>query len=132
MHHCVSKSISPTYLVTLDANRNFIGNPNTTTATSDPTWSNATLFIPSPSSTDRSVGFLPPNNGTGNITTQTSGFDFYGAMVMLYGEDGTVATSFYGMKAENGVYELHWNDTEGKVPLTLRSMAPSNEALKRR
>ncbi|KAI4608087.1 hypothetical protein J4E83_009270 [Alternaria metachromatica] len=117
---------------TIDANKHFIGNPNATTATGEPTWSNTALFIPSSSSVDRRVGFLPPNNGTGNTTTQTSGFAFYGSTVMLYGEDGTVATSFYGMKAENGLYELHWNDTEGKVPLTLRSMAPSSEASKRR
>lgn len=128
----VPKSIPLTVIVTIDVNKHFIGNPNTTTATGKPTWSNAALFIPSSSSTDRRVGFLPSNNGTGNTTTQTLGFAFYGSTVMLYHEDGTVATSFYGMKAENGVYELHWNDTEGKVPLTLRSMAPSNEASKRR
>jgi hypothetical protein len=45
---------------------------------------------------------------------------------MLYGDDGSIATSFSGIQSENGIYELFWNDTEGTTPLTLRKQAPSN------
>jgi hypothetical protein len=53
---------------------------------------------------------------------------------MLIGDGGAIATAFYGKKLETGGYELFWNDTaEGNVPLTLRSVAPSNpEAKKQR
>ncbi|KAL1798269.1 hypothetical protein ACET3X_002306 [Alternaria dauci] len=117
---------------TIDADKNFIGNPNATTAASKPTWSNAALFIPSSHSNDRRVGFLPSNHDAGNATIRTSGFAFYGSTAMLYGEDGSISTSFYGMKVENGVFQLHWNDTDGKVPLTLRNIAPSNVVSKLR
>ena len=46
---------------------------------------------------------------------------------MLIGNNGATATAFYGKELETGEYELFWNDTmEGNVPLTFRSVAPSN------
>jgi hypothetical protein len=53
---------------------------------------------------------------------------------MLIGNDGAIATSFYGKKlgTTRAGYELFWNDTtEGNVPLTLRSVAPSNPGSKK-
>ena len=119
-------SDSLTSSVTTDSDHHFVGNPNVTAGSAAPSWSNVTLFVPEPSSGDKRVGFLPPNDGTGNATTHTSGFAFYGSTAMLYGDDGSIATSFSGIQSENGIYELFWNDTEGTTPLTLRKQAPSN------
>ncbi|CAN9473369.1 unnamed protein product [Alternaria alternata] len=113
-------------IFTTDSDHHFVGNPNVTAGSVAPSWSNVTLFVPEPSSGSKRVGFLPPNDGTGNATTHTSGFAFYGSTAMLYGDDGSIATSFSGIQSENGIYELFWNDTEGTTPLTLRKQAPSN------
>ncbi|KAH6878441.1 hypothetical protein J4E91_010520 [Alternaria rosae] len=113
-------------IFTIDSEHHFIGNPNSTLSNVAPSWSNITLFVPEPSSGDKRVGFLPPNNGTGNSTTQTSGFAFYGSTAMLLGDNGSIATSFSGMKLQDsGVYELFWNETQGTVPVTLRRVRPS-------
>lgn len=46
---------------------------------------------------------------------------------MFTNNDGVLATSWTGLKGEDGVYALYWNDTSaGQVPLTLRRVAPSN------
>lgn len=119
-------------IFTADSDHHFVGNPNVSTSTGTPSWSNSTLFIPEPSAGDKRVGFLPPNNGTGNATTHTSGFAFYGSTAMLYGDDGGIATSFTGKKLQDGVYALFWNETEGTVPLTMRKVAPSNPGSKAR
>ena len=91
-----------------------------------------TLFVPSQSSNDTRVGFLPPNDGTGNATVDTSGFSFYGSTAMLIASDGSLASAFYGAKVQDKVYQLHWNETVGTSPLSLRSVAPSNSEKTRR
>ena len=114
--------------VTTDSDHHFVGNPNVTAGSAAPSWSNVTLFVPEPSSGDKRVGFLPPNNGTGNATTHTSGFAFYGSTAMLYNEDGSIATLFSGVQSDTtGIFELFWNETTDATPLTLRRVAPSNE-----
>ncbi|KAG9187947.1 hypothetical protein G6011_01870 [Alternaria panax] len=114
-------------IFSMDSNHHFIGNPNVTDGDVAPSWSNVTLFVPEPSSGDKRVGFLPPNDGTGNTTTHTSGFAFYGSTAMLHGDDGSISTAFSSIKSQKtGMYELFWNDTEGAIPLTLRRTAPSN------
>ena len=51
---------------------------------------------------------------------------------MLIGDDGSLASAFYGAKVQDKVYELHWNETVGTSPLSLRSVAPSNSEKTRR
>ncbi|RMZ70754.1 cytochrome p450 [Pyrenophora seminiperda CCB06] len=104
----------------------FVGNPNTTLSRNKPTWSNVTLFVPSNSSEDRHVGFLDLNDGTGNTTTETSGFFFYGSTAMHMCADGSLASAFFGAKVQDNVYELVWNETTKTIPLSLRRTAPSS------
>jgi hypothetical protein len=101
------------------------GNPNTTLSSASPSWNNATLFVPTLPANDKRVGFLTPNNGTRNGTVTSSGFGFFGSTVVLSGNDGGLQTLFYGMELESGLFGLYWNDTDGKVPITLRRVAPS-------
>ncbi|CAA9961252.1 hypothetical protein PTMSG1_04636 [Pyrenophora teres f. maculata] len=115
-----------------DTARHFVGNPNITLNQHTPTWSSVTLFVPSQSSNDTRVGFLPPNDGTGNDTIDTSGFSFYGSTAMLISDDGSLASAFYGAKVQDNVYELRWNETVGTSPLSLRRVAPSSTEKTRR
>ncbi|CAG5138702.1 uncharacterized protein ALTATR162_LOCUS423 [Alternaria atra] len=129
----VNNSDAAVVIFTTNSDHHFVGNPNTTLSNTTPSWSNVTLFVPEAASGDKRVGFLPPNDGTGNTTTHTSGFAFYGSTAMLYGDDGGIVTSFSGSKLQGSdVYELFWNDTDGTVPLTLRRIAPSNPGSKAR
>ncbi|EFQ89393.1 hypothetical protein PTNB73_05040 [Pyrenophora teres f. teres] len=115
-----------------DTARHFVGNPNITLNQHTPTWSSVTLFVPSQSSNDTRVGFLPPNDGTGNDTIDTSGFSFYGSTAMLISDDGSLASAFYGAKVQDNVYELRWNETVGTSPLSLRRVSPSSTEKTRR
>ncbi|KAF2116008.1 hypothetical protein BDV96DRAFT_598792, partial [Lophiotrema nucula] len=106
----------------------FYGAPNTTDLTNStaPSWSNVTLFIPTTGASSARVGFVSGSNSTDDI--QTTGFVFYGSTVMVRGDDGTLETAWYGLPVgDTGVHALYWNDTSlGQIPLTLRSVAPSN------
>jgi hypothetical protein len=90
--------------------------------------------VPTAPVNDKRVGFLTSNNGTRNGTRNgtvtSSGFGFFGSTVVLSGDYGGLQTLFYGMELQNGLFGLYWNDTDGKVPITLRRVAPSKPDMK--
>ena len=91
-----------------------------------PSWSNATLFVPSSSSGGR-VGFLEGSNSS-TTGVVTSGFVFYGSTAMFVGSDGQLTSLWYvDPQGENGAHALYWNTTsEGQVPVILRRIGPSS------
>lgn len=107
----------------------WIGAPNTTDRANatTPSWTNVTLFVPTPSAADGRVGFLDGgNSSTGNVIT--AGFVFYGSTAMLTTDDGELETLWTGLPmGDTGVHALYWNDTsQGQVPITMRRIAPSS------
>ncbi|KAF2709228.1 hypothetical protein K504DRAFT_378645 [Pleomassaria siparia CBS 279.74] len=108
-----------------NSDNTFHGSPNATTNSTAPTWSNVTLFVPGPSSTDKRVGFLDSSNST-NSSAITGSFIFYGSTAMVKGTDGSLETLWTGLALDNGLYQVYWNDTSlGQVPLSMRTLAPS-------
>ena len=106
----------------------WIGAPNTTASGNDtaPSWSNVTMFIPGPGSSDGRVGFQSSDNSTDDSRI-TSGFTFYGSTAMVV-QDGTLETLWYALPVgDSGIHALYWNTTsENQVPIVLRNIAPSN------
>ena len=101
------------------------GNPNKTglDSSKSPTWSNATLYIPSTGSSSSRIGFA---NSSSNIGIET-GFMFYGGSAMFIADDGTLQSSWTGLRDDKGVYSLYWNEySQGQIPLAIRKIAPSN------
>ncbi|KAI1496052.1 hypothetical protein F5X99DRAFT_401617 [Biscogniauxia marginata] len=103
------------------------GNPNTTSSTTSPSWSNVTLFVPGPTSSSHKVGF---SNTTTNGTVSASGFVFYGQDVLHENSNGNLETLWYAVPASmDSVWSLNWNstgdETEGIIMVSLRSAAPS-------
>lgn len=111
--------------VTPDNEKIWSGTPNKTglDSSKSPTWSNATFYIPATGASSSRVGFANSSSGTG---IETSGFMMYGSNAMFISHDGTLESLWTGLKNDDGVYSLHWNDTsQGQVPLALRKIAPS-------
>lgn len=120
-------------LVSSSSDNVWTGSPNTTgmaNSTHTPDWSNVTLYVPTTGSSDARVGFLNSGNSS-DSTKQTSGFVFYGSTAMVK-VDNSLETRWGALEVgTTGVYALYWNDTS-KVPLTLRSVAPSNPSSRSR
>ncbi|KAF7554167.1 hypothetical protein G7Z17_g3115 [Cylindrodendrum hubeiense] len=110
----------------------WVGTPNKTDLadSSDPTWSDLKLYVPAASATTHTVGLV--NATTAKTTSlQTSGFDFYGTFVYVTGATGGMDMLWYAVPSgTDGVYALRWNttgdDTDGSIPITLKSSPPSN------
>ncbi|EFY85485.1 hypothetical protein MAC_08488 [Metarhizium acridum CQMa 102] len=113
-------------------NGSWIGNPNTTRPVNSidpPTWSNREFAIPGPESSSNQVGFVTAVNDTSN--TITSGFRFYGNVILLLTSDGKWESLWSAVPtAIDDVYLLQWNVTDGEdsnqVPLVLKRTPPSN------
>ncbi|KAF2023524.1 hypothetical protein EK21DRAFT_80698 [Setomelanomma holmii] len=108
------------------SNNMWYGSPNTTFSNgTTPSWSNVTLTVPGPASTDRRVSLPYVDNSTDG--TVTSGFIFYGSTAMHVTADGQLESMFYALQVSDRVSALYWNDTSiGQVPVILRNIAPSN------
>lgn len=89
-------------------------------------WSNVTFAIPSDSAADKRVKFL--TNDTTNSEEVSTGFYFYGNTASVI-EEGKMESSWFALRLSTRVHALYWNDTSlGQVPVTLRSVPPSNPA----
>lgn len=102
---------------------------STSASTSD--LSNSTFYVPTAASASRQAGFLS-TNATVPSDAVTSGWMFYGQVLVLVGDDGVWNTLFYAVAVDNGtdgLWVLDWNntaqDTAG-VPLTIKDNGPSN------
>ncbi|KAE8155303.1 hypothetical protein BDV25DRAFT_135050 [Aspergillus avenaceus] len=111
-----------------DDNNGLVGNPNQTDTGADPAFTDESLFAPGPYSTDKRMGYT--TNATSNEVTNK--FVWYGHFVLIEDESGEF-TSLYSVKKssshdQDGSYDLYWNvtDDEDVVPVTMRSIAPSN------
>lgn len=92
-------------------------------------WKDVTLFVPTADGEVTGVGFLSSNDTQGNSSIQTTGFAWYGQTAMRIEEDGTIDTKFTALQLSNGAIQLYWDNTNlGQIPVTLRSMPPSNFA----
>lgn len=90
------------------------------------------MFVPAAGSSDMRVGFLDSGNSS-DSTHITTGFSFYGNTAILIGTDGSLETMWTALETGAGVYALYWNETaSGQVPVTLRRVAPSSPASRRR
>ncbi|KAI1487643.1 hypothetical protein F5X96DRAFT_133467 [Biscogniauxia mediterranea] len=111
------------------SNNVLTGSPNSTT-NSSPTWSNVTLYIPAPTSSSHSVGFI--SGSSSNSSILTSGFMFYGQDVLHKSSSGTLETEWYAVPTDTEhIWTLAWNVTSdavnGTVPISLRSAKPSTQ-----
>ncbi|KAH0593802.1 hypothetical protein MHUMG1_08553 [Metarhizium humberi] len=110
----------------------WVATPNTTrpvNSTDPPTWSSREFAIPGPDSASNQVGFVTAANDTSNAIT--SGFSFYGNVILLTTGDGTWESLWAAVPtAIDDVYLLQWNVTDAEdsnqVPLTLKRIPPSN------
>lgn len=104
-----------------------VGNENATSAEDTTSWSNLTLYVPSPTSTDHQVGFT---NSTGSSDISTTDFSFYGGVV-LHKQDSKLLTLWYASPTDTeGIYTLNWNDTgdsstDGNIVVSLKAKAPT-------
>ncbi|KAL7627708.1 hypothetical protein AAE478_001902 [Parahypoxylon ruwenzoriense] len=104
-----------------------LGSPNSTSTSNAPSWSNLTFVVPAADSSSHDVEFTSSTPGT-NVSA--SGFTFYGQFLFHKKNDGNLESMWYALPSEQeGVWTLGWNttgdDTEGKVLLSLRAVAPS-------
>ncbi|KAI9925616.1 hypothetical protein ASPWEDRAFT_29051 [Aspergillus wentii DTO 134E9] len=104
-----------------------VGNPNATTnSTGSKDFSDQMLFVPGPSSDDHQMGFTA--NGSTNMVTNK--FVWYGNFLLVEDESGEYTSLFSvpSTAGDGGSYSLLWNatDDDDVVPVTLRSIAPSN------
>ncbi len=112
-------------VTTTDGGDVLIGNPNITSTTS--TWSNVTYFVPGPTSTSHSTGFA--NSTTASDGTTSSGFVFYGQVLLLQ-QDGKLQTLWFAVPTgTDGIYSLNWNETsdgtDAAVPVSLKTRPPT-------
>lgn len=111
--------------VTADSNA-LVANPNGTTK-AKAGWSDESLYIPSSSSSDHQMGFT--TKALSNETTDE--FFMYGQWVMVKSANGDISSSFYVRQTsdDDGTYSMLWNvtDEDSAIPISLRSVEPSNE-----
>lgn len=105
--------------------------PNTTTDSKQPPWSNLTFAIPAPASSSHEVAFIDSRNSTANV--QTTGFTQFGAFIFVDNNATGVESLWYALPSgTDGVWTLNWNDATDKrtdkVVLTLRDIKPTNQA----
>ena len=103
-----------------------VGNQNVTS--DDASWSDATFYVPSPTSSSHEIGFITSNSTAGDDVS-TSGFTFYGG-VCLHLQDDALSTLWYASPTDtDGVWALKWNETgdttEGIVSVSLKTKAPT-------
>ncbi|KAI0127256.1 hypothetical protein BJ170DRAFT_683101 [Xylariales sp. AK1849] len=103
-----------------------VGNPEVTQGGARPSWSNATYFIPSDTTTHQ-TGFVEGVAATDQVTT---GFVFYGNTAAWENTDGQLQTEWYALPyGDTDLWTLNWNsdgdETEDQVLVSLRSATPS-------
>ncbi|KAE8371836.1 hypothetical protein BDV26DRAFT_302434 [Aspergillus bertholletiae] len=106
-----------------------VGNPNTTSTASTANFTNMSLFVPGPNSSDKEMGFT--NDPSSNQVTNK--FVWYGNFLLVENDSGEY-TSLFSVKkssthSEDGSYDLYWNVTdsdEDVITISMRSVAPSN------
>ncbi|KAI0016825.1 hypothetical protein F4780DRAFT_660181 [Xylariomycetidae sp. FL0641] len=119
-----SDEVAPV-LFTIGDNDSLSANPNTTAGDSAPSWSDRTMFVPGPSASSHTVGFL---NRTAAANESTTGFVFYGQMAMHQDAKG-MHTRWYALPTEHkDLWTLEW-DLSDSVPdcvsVGLRATPPS-------
>jgi hypothetical protein len=100
----------------------------TVTPDTNATFTNATFYVPSPTNTSTNVGFLTSTE-TAPSAIVTSGWMFYGHVVILETDSGDWETMFYAKTTDyDSVWSLHWNvsDDSTAIPLAIKNSAPSN------
>ncbi|KAE8312136.1 hypothetical protein BDV41DRAFT_577969 [Aspergillus transmontanensis] len=112
-----------------DSDNELIGNPNTTSTASAPGFTDVSLFVPGPDSSDKEMGFTsdPSSNQV------TNKFVWYGNFLLVENDSGEYTSLFSVKKSsshdEDGSYDLYWNVTdsdEDVITISMRSVAPSN------
>ncbi|KAI1377065.1 hypothetical protein F4677DRAFT_66327 [Hypoxylon crocopeplum] len=111
----------------VSTDNSLVGNPNSTSEDSEPSWSNLTFIVPDTASPSHQVSF---SNSTSNTDASASGFVFYGQFCLHKNTDGALKSLWYALPTEyDDVWDLDWNSTddytEGQVMLTLKATAPS-------
>lgn len=101
---------------------------NQMNATASPSWSDVTYYVPGPTSTAHQTGFANSND-TVDDDLSTSGFIFYG-QVVLKQVDGNLTTLWYAAPTDtDGIWSLNWNETgdtsSGHVPVALKTRPPT-------
>ncbi|KAI0899030.1 hypothetical protein F4806DRAFT_322590 [Annulohypoxylon nitens] len=104
-----------------------LGSPNATDTS--PTWSNLTFNVPDTTASGHQVSFSNSTNST--TGRSSSGFLFYGQYLFHQSTGGDLKSEWYALPSgQDGVWSLNWNstgdDTDGKVIVTLRAIAPSS------
>lgn len=106
----------------------WIASPNTTDSSGNPPFEEAFLYIPSPDSTEKGVGFLETNGST-TAGAESAGFITYGSFVMHRSDAGTLETLWYALATDDAsVWTLNWNATDDigvGIPLTIKTNPPS-------
>ncbi|KAL3469803.1 hypothetical protein BJX99DRAFT_240630 [Aspergillus californicus] len=112
------------------SNGGLVGNPNATSSSTDPSFSDAVLFIPGPDSTSHEIGFVndTDSNKRSDGSEVTTSFVWYGHSLFVEDEAGEMTSLFSIKKSDlGGQYSLLWNVTEEEViTIGIRSVAPSN------
>ncbi|KAI1387161.1 uncharacterized protein F4822DRAFT_405640 [Hypoxylon trugodes] len=113
----------------LSSDNSLVGNPNTTTGDSAPTWSNLTFNVPDSTSSGHQVGFT---NSTSDGDRSVTNFVFYGQFLLYKNTDGSLKSLWYAVPSdEDGVWTLNWNSTgdesDGQVIVSLRAIPPSKD-----
>ncbi|KAJ9268842.1 hypothetical protein DTO212C5_5043 [Paecilomyces variotii] len=120
----LNSSFTKIYFDTNSSTSQWVANPNNTDSSANATWSNQVLFVPGPSSSDHRIGFA--SDPGSNVTTT---FKTYGQFVFVVNTTGEWESAFYAQSTDTeNLYSLLWNpgDSEDYIPVTLRTVAPSN------
>lgn len=115
----------------LDSVSSWLASSNGTTG--DQAFTNATFYVPGPAATSDQVGFLAASDSASDDII-TTGFNFYGHVVILEASSGEWETLFYALPTDtDGVWTVNWNGTDvtDAIPLTLKNTQPPNVDLAR-
>ncbi|KAL4901562.1 hypothetical protein BDW74DRAFT_181573 [Aspergillus multicolor] len=118
------------------SNGRLVGNPNATSSSSDPTFTDALLSIPGPDSNSHEVAFInSAGSSSGSDEHVTNKFVWYGHTLLVEDNEGAYTSLFSAKKSDDsdGTYSLLWNVTDfdsevgDVITVSMRSVAPSTE-----